>query len=445
MNEQKYLKWYNKIGYASGDIAGNMVYALLSAFVMFYLTDTVGLNMGIVGTLIFVAMLIDAMTDLVFGRMMDKTHSRLGKARPWMLWAYLGNVVTLVCCFAIPESLGETAQYVFFFISYTMLNAVFFTANNVAYSALTSLVTKNPDERVQLGSYRFFCSFLTKILIQYVSIEAVARLGGGAEGWRTVAIIYALIGLAVNTVSVFSVKEIAESAPAAEKKNELSYLQSLRMILKNKYFVLMCLIYVLIYVDNAFIGMGIYYAKYIVGDEGVFGDFSLAMNLPIMITLLIGPLITKKLGGTYSLNIWGYALALAGRVLIAVAAHRGDIPLMLVFIAISAVGISPLKGACNAMVSACSEYTEKTTGHKLDGMMFSCASFGIKIGGALGAMCGWLLNAAGYVENAPVQSASAVTMLNVLYIWAPIILCVVMIVLLALMRVERANEKLEEK
>ena len=162
MEEKRYLKWYNKMGYGSGDIAGNVVYAFLTSFVMVYLTDTIGLASGIVGTLIALSKLFDGFTDIFFGSMIDKTHSRLGKARPWMLYGYIGCAVTLVACFAIPTSLGKTAQYAWFFIAYTLLNGVFYTANNIAYSALTSLVTKNSKERVQMGSCRFIFAFSTK-------------------------------------------------------------------------------------------------------------------------------------------------------------------------------------------------------------------------------------------------------------------------------------------
>ena len=88
MEEKKYLKWYNKIGYGSGDIAGNVVYAFLTSFMMVYLTDSVGLAAGVVGTLIAVSKLFDGFTDIFFGSMIDKTHSKMGKAKPWMLYGY---------------------------------------------------------------------------------------------------------------------------------------------------------------------------------------------------------------------------------------------------------------------------------------------------------------------------------------------------------------------
>ena len=110
MEQKKYLKWYHKVGYGSGDVAGNCVYALLTAFMMIYLTDTVGLSMGIVSTLIAASKIFDGVSDFFFGRMIDKTHTKMGKARPWMLWPYIGCSITLIACFAIPMSWGETAQ-----------------------------------------------------------------------------------------------------------------------------------------------------------------------------------------------------------------------------------------------------------------------------------------------------------------------------------------------
>ena len=207
MEEKKYLKWYNKVGYGTGDLAGNVVYAFLSSFVMLYLTNTVGLNPGVVGTLIMVSKLFDGVSDMFFGTLIDKTKSRLGKARPWMLYAYIGCAVTLVANFAIPESLGKTAQY-----------AWFFTANNIAYASLVTFCTKNSKERVEMGSFRFIFAFLTSLIIQSITVQFVRMAGGGAAAWRTVAIIYAVIGLIVNTISVFSIKELPEEELKAGRR-----------------------------------------------------------------------------------------------------------------------------------------------------------------------------------------------------------------------------------
>ena len=447
MEQKKYLKWYHKIGYGSGDVAGNVVYALLTSFVMFYLTDTIGLSMGVVGTLMAVSKIFDGATDLFFGRLIDKTKTKMGKARPWMLWPYVGCAIALVACFAVPTSWGETAQYIFFFISYTLLNAVFFTANNIAYASLTALITKNTNERVQLGSIRFIFAFATSMLIQYITIDAVEWFGGGVTGWRMVAIIYAIIGLAVNTISVFSVKELPEEEESVEEEKDeehkLNFVKSLKLLLQNKYYIIICITYIFTQIYSSVIGMGIYYMKYILGNEGLFSDFALAINIPMVAGLLILPTVIQRIGGMYKLNIGGYVLAVFGRIGVIVAAYFGDVPLMLVFTALATVGIVPLQGDLSALIASCSEYTTLKNGYRLDGMMYSCSSLGIKIGGALGtAICGWLLDATGYIENAVTQNAATIDMLQFLYLWAPTILCAVVMILLSFLRVEKANAKL---
>ena len=446
MEERKYLKWYHKVGYGSGDVAGNCVYALLTAFMMIYMTDTVGLSMGIVSTLIAVSKIFDGVSDFFFGRMIDKTHTKMGKARPWMLWPYIGCSVCLVACFAIPMSWGTTAQYIFFFIAYTLLNAVFFTANNIAYASLTALITKNTSERVQLGSFRFIFAFATKIIIEAVTIHAVIWLGNDAFAWRTIAIIYAIFGLITNTISVFSVKELPEADEGMEEEREeehkLTFLQSFKLLLKNKYYVVICLTYILTQLYASVIGIGTYYAKYILGNEELFSDLSLAINITMVASLVVLPMIIKKMGGMYKLNMIGYLIAAAGRIGVMVAGYMGSIPLMLAFTAVSTVGIAPLQGDMNALIASCSEYTTLTTGHRVDGMMFSCSSLGIKIGGAFGtAICGWLLDSTGFKENVT-QNAATTDMLHFLYLWAPIIICVAVFLLISLLRVEKANEKI---
>ena len=448
MGTKKYLKWYHKIGYGSGDIAGNVVYALLSSFLMFYLTDSIGLSMGVVGTLMAVSKVFDGVSDFFFGRLIDKTHTKMGKARPWMLWAYIGCAVTLVAMFSVPTSWGMTAQYAYFFIAYTLLNAIFFTANNIAYASLTALITKNTNERVQLGSFRFIFAFATSMVIQYITLKAVGWCGGGVSGWRTVTIILALIGLAVNTISCLSVKELNETdccSDGERAEEKITFIQSLKLLVSNKYYLMICGTYILTQIYTSMIGMGVYYAKYILGNENLFGTFSLAINIPLVVGLLISPLLIQKWKGMYAINIGGYVLATIFRGLVIVAGYLGNVPLMLAFTAVAALGISPLQGDMNALIASCSEYTALKTGKSIDGMMFSCSSLGIKVGGAIGtAICGWLLDAAGYVENALAQSSSCVSMMNVLYLWIPTILCGLIALLLTGLKVEKANKKLRE-
>ncbi len=449
--DKKYLKWYNKIGYGSGDIAGNVVYAFLTFFIMIYLTDTVGLNPGIVGTLMAVAKIFDGISDIVFGSLIDKTHTKMGKARPWMLWAYLGCGACLFAVFSIPTSWGIVAKYAFFFIFYVMLNAVFYTANNIAYSALTALVTKNENERVQLGSFRFVFAFTTSTIIQAVTFGLVAHFGNTAAAWRIVALIYVVIGIITNTISALSLKELPEEEVKIENSSASAEKYTLReaasLLLKNKFYLLILGVYLLTQLYTAFTGVGTYYMTYVLGDANLMGNFATALNVPMIIGLLAVPTLVAKFGGMYKINYRGYALATVARILVIVAAYMGSIPMMLVFTAIASFGMCPLQGDLNAVIASASDYTHLTTGKRIDGTMYSCTSLGVKIGGGLGtAISGWLLAAAGFIEGGvATQPESVLTMLNVMYLWLPAVFCGLVTFLLTKLNVEKANEKLRNE
>ena len=456
--EKKYLKWYNKVGYGSGDVGGNVVYAFIAFFVMIYLTDTMGLNPGIIGTLIMASRIFDGISDIFFGSLIDKTNTRMGKARPWMFWAYFGCAAMIVAIFAVPPSLGDFAMYTWFFITYVLLNAVFFTANNIAYSTLTALITKNAEERVQMGSIRFVFAFGTSLLIQVSTVGLVQFFGGGAEAWRSVAIIFALVGLTVNTISVFSVRELppevlyARPDEDAEEEQETiaedkpTLLASLKLLIANKYYLMIVLVFTLGQVVTAMLGMGIYFMTYILGDVNYFSTFAWAINVPMILTLLATPFVVKWARGIYWVNLYGYIIAFIGRALVIVAAFMGSIPLMLVFTAVGSIGMAPLQGTLNALIAEASEHTFMTKKKRIDGMMFSATSLGVKIGGGIGvAVTGWLLAASGYVGGAEVQPESAVTMIQFMYLWMPAIILAIVAVVLSRLKVESANKKLRRE
>ena len=447
MTEKKYLKWYNKIGYGSGDIGGNVVYAFLTFFVMIYLTDSIGLNSGIIGTLMAIAKIFDGISDVIFGSLIDKTHTKMGKARPWMLWPYFGCGVCLFAIFAIPTSWGKVAQYTFFLIFYVMLNAGFYTANNIAYSALTALVTKNENERVQLGSIRFVFAFTTSTIIQAVTFGLVDYFGNDAAAWKIVALIYVMIGIISNTISVLSLKELPEEENNTKKETsapaeKYSLREAVGLLIKNKYYLLILGIYLLTQLYSAFTGVGTFYMTYVLGDANLLGKFATALNIPMIIGLLLVPTVVAKLGGMYRINYSGYLVATVARFLVIVAAYMDSIPMMLAFTAVASLGMCPLQGDLNAVIASASDYTYLTTGKRIDGTMYSCTSLGVKLGGGLGtAVSGWLLAASGYIKGGAVaQPDSVITMLNVMYLWLPAIFCALVTFLLIQLNVEKANQ-----
>ena len=475
MREKTYLKWYNKIGYGSGDIAGNVIYALLSAFVMIFLTDTVGMNAGIIGSLIAASKLLDGVSDIFFGVLIDKTSTKMGKARPWMFYGYFGCAICLVAIFCIPANISAFARYTWFFVAYTVLNAGFYTANNIAYSALTALITKNNQERVEMGSIRFMFAFGTSMLIQTITISFVAAFGGGAAAWRTVAIIYAVVGLISNTISVMSVRELSPEELAGNEINPVVYDKQIKegeleqvaeelkgeaqtgeekyslgaafkLLVQNKYYLMIVVSYLLMQIYSATLNMGIYFMSYVLKNANLLGVFSWAINIPMIVGLLMTPMLVQKWGGMFRLNKMGYIIGSLGRILVVVAGYMGSVPLMLASTAIAALGMSPLQGNMNALIATCSEYTYLTTGKRVDGTMYSCTSFGTKVGGGIGtAVAGWLLALSGYVGGAKVQSAACMNMLHILYLWMPMVLTILITLILRGLNVEKAVVEQKEK
>lgn len=192
-------------------------------------------------------------------------------------------------------------------IPYVMLNAGFYTANNIAYSALTALVTRNENERVQLGSLRFVFAFTTSTIIQAVTFGLVAHFGNDAAAWRIVALIYVIIGIISNTISVLSLKELPEEENETKKETDApaekySLREAASLLIKNKYYLLILGVYLLTQLYSAFTGVGTYYMTYVLGDANLLGKFATALNIPMIIGLLLVPTVVAKLGGMYRIN-----------------------------------------------------------------------------------------------------------------------------------------------
>ena len=281
MDEKKYLTLPKKIAYAMDDSAWCFISLLVSTFMMIYLTDTVGLNPAVIGSLMMAAKLFDGVSDLIFGYILDRTHTKMGKARPWMLWSMFGCAIGLVALFGIPESLGDTAKYAWFFIFYMLVNTVFYTSGYISYSTLMSLITRNRQEQLQITSYRTIAGNLSYMLLGSITFALVTVFGGGAAGWRTLGIVYAVIGIAINLIAVFSNQELPEEediqdgAEVYEEKSNMK--ETLKSILTCRYFYGVILIMLCLYLfATVFQTAGAYYATYVLGNENMMGTLSVS-------------------------------------------------------------------------------------------------------------------------------------------------------------------------
>ena len=396
-----------------------------------------------------VSKIFDGFTDVFFGTMMDRTRTKWGKARPWMFFAQIGVSVSMFLVFSIP-SMSTTMQYVYFFVFYTAYNAVFFTANNIAYTALSALITRNSEERVQLGSIRFMFSLAINLVIMYTATSLVEKFGGGAQGWRMVALLFAVLGFVINAISVFSVKELPEEEKEVvenQSKEKIKFIDSFKMILRNPYFILIVVLYILYNGGNSITqGAGIYFCTYVFNDPALLGTISMASMVPMIFILGLTPMLVKKFGTMRKVNILGYVVSVVAGVLFVFAAMQKNIPLLMVAACIRTIGVSPLTGTFNALIASVADYSWRKEGKRVEGAMFSCSSIGVKVGGGIGsALTGLMLGLGGFDGAAAVQSAGAVNMIFFMYTIVPLITSVGVIVLLYFLKVEKANSEWDEK
>lgn len=444
--EERYLKGWQKVAYGSGDLGSNFMFTFVASFVMIYITNTVGLNAGIIGTLMMVSKCLDGVTDVIFGGLIDNTKSKMGKARPWLFWSTFPLAVCEILLFMIP-GIGSTLQYAYFFIVYTLLNACFYTANNISYASLTALITKNPNERVQIGSIRFMFALIAGIAISSMTVELVNVFGGGAAGWRVVAILYSLIMVVFNMICVLSVRELADEKTENKKEEQKrSFGRNLKLLISNKYYLLVLAYYLVTYlVQGISGGVGIYFCTYALGDPALLGMLSMASMIPMVIGLILTPFLVKKFG-IYQVNVCGAVMSLVFSILTIIVGYNGNFTLMLVCLMLKGLGASPAIGTLNAVIAEVANYTHFKDGVRLEGSMYSCSSMGMKVGSGVGsALCGWLLAFSGYDGLQQVQSANAVSMIQFMYLVIPAIASLLTVLIIGALNVQKANKQYESQ
>lgn len=218
------MKFGKKFAFGLGDFGGNFCFSFISSFALIYFTDIAGANVLAISTLLLIAKALDGITDLITGHLIDKTHSKMGKARPWLFWSAFPLAIAMILLFSVPGDLGQQAKSAYIFIFYVLVCAFFYTANNISYNALTALITNNEEDRVSMGSIRFMLTAVAGIIIGTLTTVLVQIFGTGQKGWTAVAALYAVIFLICTMITVFSVKEVNNSSVEGQRKNEVGWL-----------------------------------------------------------------------------------------------------------------------------------------------------------------------------------------------------------------------------
>lgn len=428
MHTSSVLSLKDKIGYGLGDMASALVWQTATLFLAYFYTDVFGLPAAIMGTMFLVVRGIDAITDPCIGAMVDRTRTRHGRFRPWLLWFAIPFGVSCLITFYVPD-VGPVAKIVYACVTYTILSLVY-SAINVPYCAMPGSLTLDPRERHSLQSWRFALSFIGGLLVTVIALPLVAWFGQGnvQKGYFYAMSLMGLIGVLLFFCCFAMTKE--RYTPGSE--NTGSIISDLKLLMKNSQWRIVFLFNILLLTAVVTRGSAtMYYIKYVL----LRPDLIFTFIVTGMIAALSGALLSERLLGKFD-RVKSYQWTIVVFVILGSA---------IFFIPPEGVwwifGVNILFGFIQnlttplqwAMFSDVVDYEEHRTGHRLDGLVFSTALFAIKLGLALGgAMVGWVLGLVHYLPNAATQSAPVLNTINALFTLIPSCLFLCMALLLCI-------------
>lgn len=414
--------WKEILAFAVGDGGCNLVWTTIGSYLTLYYTDSVGIAAATIGTMMLLTRLLDGISDLIMGSIIDRTHTRWGKARPWILWTAFPMGIGLVLMFSVPSGLSGGGKMAYATITYILMAVGIYTACNLAYNTLLSLEAPNPKDRVTMSSIRFFVTMSVVLFINYNCTDLVDRFG-----WTGMAVIFGAIAIILLLITFLGTQERTNIEQNTAKKqkpeDKTSVGESFRLLFQNKYFWLITIVFVVNYtilgVNN---GLRIYYARDVLGNVGLMGTLTLCFILPKLIGNLIYPYINKLLGKWRSMMI-GYCIELLG-VLIMAFTETSFTTAVIGLVCLGIGGI-PHNAGLFAMVADVVDYGEWKTGVRLDGLTNSVTSFGMKVGAGIGsAIVGWGLAWAAYDGSLAAQSLTTIAGIKTVFSIVPAVLMV---------------------
>ncbi len=433
-NSEAELKWNERISYGIGSTGAMIVGNSLSAFLMIYMTNVVYMDMAILSVLIAASKILDGITDIIVGNIIDHTHSRFGKARAWILRICVPQAVSLVLLFTVPASWPTAAKYVYFFVMFNLVSAVFLTFMQMAHFSLLSLITKNGVEHGMLSNISSLISGVIPMLINASFISILIHFSGNPDNpytqkaYTSTFLIFGAIVILGSLICVFGTKERVTEYEEANHVKEHNFAETIKALLSDKYWIVMLAITTVGFIGAAVASTEyVYYATYVLHDPSSVSWIVLCTMFPGLIVKFFLPAFFNKFS-SLQIVIFGSGIGLVGGII--VAAFSSSRPGMMTGLIISGVGLGISAGAQLALIADVIKHTEKTQGVFSAGLGNSGISAANKLGIGIGTIImGVSMSAAGFdatydLQNIPQPHAVEVVS-TFFFIWLPIIIQVI--------------------
>lgn len=397
LNQSK-VPLISKLAYGMGDVGCNFSWMFVGNFLMIFYTDVFGISMSAVATLMLFSRFWDAINDPIIGGLSDKTHTRWGRYRPWLLFAAPLTALVLILTFWAHPDWSQTHKIIYMAVTYCIL-VLGYTCVNIPYGTLCGAMTQNMTERAQINTSRSVSAMIAIGIINIITIPLIEWLGNGnaRQGYLLIAILYGTIFAVCHIFCFAKTKEVVE-VPVAQK---IPLRLQLQAVAKNKPYLLALLGQVLfgfiLYGRNADL---LYYFTYVENDAVLFTYYSMAIIIPSIIGAACFPKVfqlTSNKGWAASVFAFGTGITIIA--LFFFSPVTSPVPFYL-FAALSQFFFSGFNTAIYAIIPDCVEYGEWRTGIRNDGFQYAFISLGNKIGMALGtALLALSLGWAGYEAN----------------------------------------------
>lgn len=440
------LSFIERLGYGSGDFACNMVYQPISAFLLLYYTNVAGVSAATAASVVAISKIFDAFSDVTMGAIVDRTKSKYGKARPWILRMCIPMAVFLVLMFSVPSALGGIARIGWMFVTYNLVSTVCYTAVNLPYSAMISQMTTSQKERSVLVTFRGICATGGQFFINTMVLKLTKAFGNGdtynQRGWTLAFMIVGALSILVFLFCFISTKErVTEPA----EKEKLSPKQSLKVLVHNKYWLLITFggIFTYLFI-GVYFGSVAYYAQYVIGNVDQYSIIANAFSIAEFVGLIVLiPFILRKVGSykTYQIGLLFIAVGCIGT-----AFMPTSVAWVCVMNILKGIGFGCNAATVYTMIADTIDYGDWKFGVKCIGMGNAASSFIQKVGNALGTVIlGWVLTWGGFNAANAVQSESALKAISTAYIWLPAILLAINFIVMLFYRLDKEYPQMSKE
>lgn len=434
----KQVPWFERISYSLTDTASNLVFQVVTTYLLFYYTDSIGMSAAAVGTLFLIARVIDAFDSPFFGIMIDKTNTRWGKSRPWFLWLALPFCVVAVLTFSVPD-ISASGQIAYAYVTYILLGILYAGINLPITSILPSL-SSDPQERTVIATVRMLFAMVGMIVVTTFTLPIVHKLGQGndAKGFSLTMTIFASIAFVLFINAFFNTKERVVSASS---QKSLPVKEGIKALKGNWPWFIMLFLGFIFWVANIMkTQTTTYYFTYKIERPDLIPLF-MALNMLMLVTLAIVPILTKKFSKR-NILIFGLIVSIIGQLIMFMGDQASSIAVLIAGSIVVSLGGGFAGGLLFIMIVDTVDYGEWKSGVRAQGLLTASSSFGVKFGmGIGGALSAWMLGLSGY-KPGEVQTASALRAIDLNFIWIPIVCYVLAIIALLFYTLDKEESQM---